>query len=681
MEFQILKLEPPPNEYPPTIEEHKAPTENIPIEPLMLTDHKPHREDPNQDTDKTSPCSIINKSKPNESEYDSGTPIKDWDTLRNDLAHTPEAADLLDTYGKPAWESLEHDLRRHPYLQARNTFNQAYTYALWHRTLNAARDDNTLTNYTYKDLEDITNIPWGCIRDWTLGEKTPHLERTLNIHEATRQHWETQLPHEAKNHILDPSFVYNTLKSLLDHPNHQTTENLASAIETLYHHGSTQRLTIAELKPYHRMGPQELCTIAHTITDHQNQITDLLNQRLNLEATQEELRLAVENNTLYLWRKTKDPDYWPNALKGELLYLKPDVKENLVISAQRRLNVNKTQLGQLINQLTEHPRENLEKTCNIPYELWSTKYSKYLYGDTLHLLIDTTHQPFTTIKPYITQIGRIANPEKGGGIQNPRFPEGKQLNDLRARLVALAISDCHINKNTHILTYHKNDLDRMVYGQNLFHQLGDCTYQLEQLQGGRYRLTVSAPVGRLLENWGVPQGDKHLHPNLRLPKTIRNGTLEVKRAYIAEVIPEDGFFVNRNGQMKFGIKRTTILDAGLKSEIYGFKPKITDTQKDFIYRYGESQYQTIRDDKPRRQITLTKGRLDQLKTEANTKQDQKLAEELIETINSNPCQLLKDEQELIQSLGISIQDIFKEIHLYETEPSISCLGNLHRFKQ
>jgi hypothetical protein len=628
----------------------------------MPTDSNPPTDNPNQDTNE-----IPSLPESNEPEINKTKLFKDWDTLRHDLAPTPEAADLLDTYGKPAWESLEHDLNRHPYLEARDTFNQAYAYALWHRTLTAARDDNTLTDHTYKGLENITGIPWGRIRDWTLGEKTPHLERTIHIHEAARQHWETQLPHETKDHLLDPSFVYNTLKPLLDHPEQQTPEHLATAIETLYHQGSTQHLTIAELKPYHKIGPQDLRTIAQTITDHQNQITNLLNQRLNLSATQEELHLAVENDTLYLWHKTTNPDYWPNALKDELLYLKPHVKDTLIEATQRHLNVNKTQLGQLIDQLTNHPRENLEKPRTIPYELWPTKYSTYLYGDTLHLLLDTNHQPFTTIKPHITQIGRIANPEKGGGIQNPTFPEGKHLNDLRARLVAIALSDCHINKNTHVLTYHKNDLERMDYGQNLFNQLGECTYRLEQLKGERYRLTVSAPVGRLLENWGVPRGDKHLHPDLRLPKAIRKGSNEVKCAYIAEVIPEDGFFVDRNGQLKFGIKRTTILDAGPKAEIYNFQQKITDTQKDFIYRYGKKQYQTIRDDKPRRQITLTKGRLEQLKTEANTKQDQKLADELIATIISNPCQLLKDEKELIQSLGIRMQDIFKEIHLYETE--------------
>ncbi len=348
-------------------------------------------DDLNQDTTQIPPIPDTNESEPNEPEINKTKPIKDWDTLRHALAQTPKAAELLDTYGKPAWESLEHDLHRHPYLEERDTFNQAYVYTLWHRTLNAAREHDTLTDYTYKDLEHITGIPWGRIRDWELSEKTPHLERTLGIHEAARQHWETQLPHEAKDHILDPSFVYITLKPLLDHPEQQTPERLATTIETLCCHGSTQRLTIAELKPYHRIGPQDLRTIANTITEHRSDLEFILNQRLNLTQIQEEIRIAIDQDTLYLWRKTTNPDYWPNAYKGELLYLKPETKENLITSAQRHLNVNRQQLGQLLDQLTKHTRERIYKPRAAPYELWSPKHSRYLYGDTFHLVIDTTN--------------------------------------------------------------------------------------------------------------------------------------------------------------------------------------------------------------------------------------------------------------------------------------------------
>ncbi len=601
----------------------------------------------------------------NEPEITITKPIKDWDTLRHDLAPTPEAADLLDTYGKPAWESLEHDLRRHPYLEQRDTFNQAYTYALWHRTLTAARDNNTLTDYTYKDLEDITDIPWGRIRDWELGEKTPHLERTLNIHEAARQQWEKELPHEAKDHLLDPSFVYNTLKSLLHHPNHQTPEHLAFAIETLYHYGATQRLTIAELKPYHKTGPQTLRTIAHAITTHHTEITNLLNEHLHSPETQEELRLAIDHDVLYIWRKTIHPDHWLNAYHHELLYLNPTIKAQLITTTHHHLNINNQQLGQLLDQLTNHPRERTYNPRAAPYELWPTKYSQYLYGDTLQLLLDTTNQSFDTFTSHITHIGRISNTEQGGGIQNPRFPKGYQLNELRARLIAIVLSDCHINKNTHVLTYHEKDAKRIEYVRNLFRKLGDTDYKTEELERKRKRLTITAVVGRLLEHWGVPKGDKHLHPNFGLPQIIRYGTAAVKCAYLQEVIPEEGYFAKRT-HFQFGIKRAQVLASGDKEGTDAFVEKISTAEKAFIQKYGRERIYQIRDDRPRREFILVWGRLKKLAKDAKDNHVRQIAKHLVKTVQENKCTLLEDEIQLVASLGISMYKLIKQIHTQES---------------
>ncbi|MFX1301091.1 MAG: hypothetical protein ACFFDE_09120, partial [Promethearchaeota archaeon] len=216
-------------------------------------------------------------------------------------AHTPEAQHLLNAYGPTAWHTLERDLQRHPCLTTRIAFKHAYHHAIWHRTLQAARDDGHHTDKPYKELEDITGIPAGRLRDWHQAIKEPHLECTLRIHETARQHWEHHLPHEAKPHIIDPSIVYTTFHPLLNHPQTQTPETLATSIETLYHHNKDQHLIIAELKPYHKRGPQQLRTIAHTITEHRTHLEHILTQRLNLAKTHEELRIAIDHDVLYFW--------------------------------------------------------------------------------------------------------------------------------------------------------------------------------------------------------------------------------------------------------------------------------------------------------------------------------------------------------------------------------------------
>ncbi len=204
----------------------------------------------------------------------------------------------------------------------------------------------------------------------------------------------------------------------------------------------------------------------------------------------------------------------------------------------------------------------------------------------------------------------------------------------------------------------------MTYVQKLFKQLGDCTYQLDIREGHRNRLTITAPVGRLLEYWGVPVGDKHLHPEYRLPLAIRSGTKETKQAYLTEVIPEDGFFVNRAGIQKFGIKRAQILDAGDKNQMYDFQPKLTPQHKNLIQQYGTQRTHTIRDDKPRQVTTLTKGQLRKISKNAKKPNDQRIAKQLQSIIKDNPCQLLQDEIQIAQSLGIQMTSIFKELKLH-----------------
>ncbi|MFX1508916.1 MAG: hypothetical protein ACFFBR_01290 [Promethearchaeota archaeon] len=603
---------------------------------------------------------------PTNSIHQTWTSIHDWAMLRDTLAATPEARQLLNTYGTRAWKTLEHDLARHPYLQTRTTCTHSSINALWHRILTAARHDGHLSNKTYKDLQDLTGIPAGRLRDWHLGIKQPHLERTLTIHEAARHRWERHLPTETQPHLLDPSLVYTTFQHLLDDPTTHTPAPLTTALATLYHHKSDQRLLIAELKPYHKRGPQQLRTIAHSIQKHRSELERKLTERLQLANTHEELRLAIDHDVLYLWRKTTLPDHWLNTYHHELLYLTPHIKEQLLTTAQHHLNTNTQQLGQLLNQLTTHPRHRTYNPRAAPYELWSTKYNHYLHGDTLHLLLNTTNQPFNTITPHITHIGRISTTEHSGGIHNPRFPEGKELNELRARLIAIALSDCHINKTTHVLTYHEKDPKRIEYVRTLFRQLGETDYKTEELQGQRKRLTITAVVGRLLEHWGVPKGDKLLSPDFRLPQTIKQGTLEMRSAYLAEVVPEDGFFVERNGQMKFGIKRAHVLDAGPKTKLYRYKPMITHRHNQFIQKYGIERYEAIRDDKPRKRMEILKGRLDKLTSQAMTQKDEQIARELRRIIKNHPCELLEDEKNLIKSLGIQMTTIFKKIILHET---------------
>jgi hypothetical protein len=98
--------------------------------------------------------------------------------------------------------------------------------------------------------------------------------------------------------------------------------------------------------------------------------------------------------------------------------------------------------------------------------------------------------------------------------------------------------------------------------------------------------------------------------------------------------------------------------------MYDFQPKCTLQHKNLIHQYGTQRTHTIRDDKPRQVTTLTKGQLREITKNAKKPNDQRLAKQLQSIIKDNPCQLLQDEIQVAQSLGIQMTPIFKELKLH-----------------
>ncbi len=594
------------------------------------------------------------------------TPPKEYQELAKTLAKDELGQALLDKHGYQAYQQLEATLDRHPYLRDRETSKEGgYTNALWAQTLKQAQQDGALASYTYKRLEDATGIEAGAIRSWLTREKEPHLHRSLRIHEQHRTQWETHLPPEAKPHITDPTTVYHTFRHLLRHPEQQTPENMAQTIHKLYQtHKDPPQIIYAELKPYHKAGPRELRKIARNIHKHRETIETRLNQ-ITPQEPHQTLKIATDLDTLYIWRKNTDPDHWPNTYQHELFYLTPGTKQQLINQAKQHLNTSHQGLAQLAIQTTQHPTKDT-KTRPIPHDLFSEKHSQYLRGETLHILLDATGKTIHQIQPHITRIGRIGNQQQVGGIKNPQFPTGETLNQLRARLYAITASDGHIVRTIHSLNYLDSDPLRVEYVKQLFKQLGNIHYNQENRPDGRIRLTMASVAGRLLNHWGIPMGDKALHPNFRLPKTIREGTSKTRAAYLQELTPEDGYFYKQS-YFIFGVKRATILDAGDKAEQYHFTPKITSEQKDFLQEHGIKEITKIRDDKPRTRYKLTKTRLHELQEKAPHPQIRQTAKQLTQTIHQNPCKLLEDEKTLCQSLGIHMRRFFREIILHETD--------------
>jgi hypothetical protein len=215
--------------------------------------------------------------------------------------------------------------------------------------------------------------------------------------------------------------------------------------------------------------------------------------------------------------------------------------------------------------------------------------------------------------------------------------------------------------------YIPSNANRVEYVKDLFcAALGDVHCSQETRSDGRMRLTMTVAVGRLLEKWGMPLGDKPLQ-NMALPETIKNGTPETKRAYLQELIPEEGCFfrfTHRRGD--FSVKRVSILDAGTKAEAYGFEAIINSDLKAFLRQYGNEHFVSIRDEAPRKEVKIAWGELERMEREATNTRAADMAGQFKRTVLDNPCQFLEDEKNLCGSLGIAVEIRPKQVCLHES---------------
>lgn len=388
---------------------------------------------------------------------------------------------------------------------------------------------------------------------------------------------------------------------------------------------------------------------------------NLLNQRIALEdLPHTRIRIGIHDHTLYLYHHNTDPNDWLTLLKHEYFYFDTtDTKHYLMNHARQHLNTTDPGLSNLINQVTDHPGD-LQHPKSRLGDL--SRLRPYLLGESLKFLLDASDHNFDQIQLFITRLGRDTQGDNRGGIHNPRFPKSEKFEIFRARLFALIACDGSLHKPSRQLYYLDKDPERIEYTKNLLRtHLGDVYINEELREDKATRLTIAVSVGRFVEKWGIPVGDKiiqqyNLHP------AILNGNILVKCAYLSELIPEDGGFYNDEGSGWFEWKRAVILDAGPKNEVYSFEPKISSEQKTLLAQHGTIKKRRIRDEQPKDEIILRWTQIQELTKNPENHEFQKLKK----IIEENPCLLLEDEKKLCESLGIQIYKTPKEIHIQES---------------
>jgi hypothetical protein len=435
---------------------------------------------------------------------------------------------------------------------------------------------------------------------------------------------------------------------------HQSPEHLAKTISQLYQTQSNPPpITYRECDP----------STVTQIQEHRHAVEHHLNTLISLGSPYHVLRVATDKHTLYIWRQDNYPDHWLNLYAHEYFYFtNTQPKNQLLDLTQYSLNTSQIGLSRIINQFRETPIIFKTPTSHLG-DL--SRNRPYLRGTTLKFLLDATNQTLTDIHPHIRRIGRDTQGDNRGGIHNPRFPTGETLNEFRARAYAIIACDGNVHFPTRHVTYCDNDPERLHYVKHLFtNALGDIHIQDDPRSGGRTRLIMAVTVGRLLEKWGMPIGDKILQTTT-IPPTIRHGSPRIRRAYLEELTVEDGGFYTHKTSGRFQWKRATLLNPGSKAVQYGYTPKTTPEQEEFIRQHGKTHIVNIRDEDPRSDKRIRWSALEKL-TEAENPQTRKTAQQLQRILQQNPPPLMQDEVTLCESLGIKITTTPQTIRLYDS---------------
>lgn len=550
---------------------------------------------------------------------------------------TPEEPIKIETMSE-----VEDLLEHHPYFEERENFTELLQYVEAYCMLKESNEDKEKIKREILSKYDITEAT---IENWDQDITIPSLIRSLAAHETARCEYEAQFYEDAHLHRLESSQVYEICKPLKEIEN-PSIEQLSATIENLLSISEHEnRILVADLKPYHERGPHWLKRIADSIKENQLEIEGLLNKSQLITSDSETFRIGVDHRTLYIWRCDKDSSKWVNLCAEENVYFySTKAKRRLIAETCQHLRIEgHVRLSKIISQVSDHPGK-----LSFNHPLSDLQYTHlYLKGETLHFLLDVTGQSLQDIKHNIHYVGR-GNLEKGR-IVNPTF---QPFEITRTRFFASMICDGHLDKNL-ILSYsEKNDVRREIVLRHLG-RFGYIDYRRVEHNNNVY-LYFPAIVGRFMDNWGFPVGDKALQ-DVSLPKYIMNGTVSVKRAYIQELIPEDGnFYITDSNRGRFQWNRSVVLDAGKKADEYGFRSKISHEEIEFIKSHGQKKDLIFsRPEYPTSAIRLRWGALEQL-TDSEDPQIEYLAKQLKSTVIENPSILLEDELRICESLGVTV---------------------------
>ncbi|MHA1962448.1 MAG: hypothetical protein ACW99U_19765, partial [Candidatus Thorarchaeota archaeon] len=336
------------------------------------------------------------------------------------------------------------------------------------------------------------------------------------------------------------------------------------------------------------------------------------------------------------WVPKHRPGELVDAYESQFYYFK-DNKEivRIVEELQKQLKLegslyeSKRHLNEVIKQLTAGDDGNR------PIKSKPLNRGPRLEGNAIRFYLDATGQRLSDLEGRVTKVTGI-----NGQAENPKFPEGRQLEVLKARLSAIIVSDCHLRKDGRIL-YNEEHQDRIERVQDIVKELGDITLE-PKFRKGVYEIHIQNQVGIMMIKEGLTPGNKAIN-NPGLPEGFVNWSEESKRAYLEELIPEDGHFVPRG---RFTWSRNIIIYINNGAE-KGFQSKVGIDEVNLVRDHGLGEKGLVK------MKALAPGTLSDLQ-ENSDPEIAKTATNLHTVVWAVRSNLIDDECAIAQSLGIEI---------------------------
>lgn len=474
------------------------------------------------------------------------------------------------------------------------------------------------------------------LREWAMSTPLEQLERAaIEYKDLHKERPLEPLKSEGADVMRIGSDVIKEVLGELDSEANDI-ERLTKRIEDLYLLNKAEsRVYYCNLTPaYHQ---KEIRNLEEFLKAHQESIEKKIIDRLGLEDQEREFRVGMAESRFYIWIRNNTHKDIMNAWSTSYYYPK-DEREFSRLSRRTLENLGfnpESEASRLAyNELLDWI---LSRTDDEKIRESRHLHDSRIQGEALRFQMDVNG---LSVRFLDGKVERITGINGQGGIEAPKFLRGEEFEIARARLMVSVLSDGHITEDSK-LEYYDETLDRAERFSKTLQKFGNVAHTIAYREGkGEYRVHVSTVLGRMLESWGIPQGDRTVQ-NPELSSFVVNGSIGVRKAYLEDLIPEEGCFHSRG---TFAWNRSHALRAGKGKEQYMQEPAVSSKAIGLLKNHGKEDT---------RCKYLSWSDLRRMK-ESNDANISIPASELIDAVKSEPNRLLEGEKRLAESLGIRI---------------------------